>query len=1443
MVRPGGENRLTSEEPIMAKLHFGKWTLSALALAAAGAAPVPVAPQGRPVVPEGAPLASKPTPSQPLGGPDRYLSYVSTDKPIYRANEKVYVRAVLLNAATHQPLKDDQQAQAQVQILGPRGEVVSSGSAQSENSIVAFGWTVPEGAAGGEYTFKLTYPYQGYTPAERKFDVRIYRAPRLRNQITFAREGYGPGDNVTATVHSERAEGGFPANARVTVTARVDDRQVYTGPATIDAKGDCTATFPLPKAMERGEGTLAFAIEDGGVVETAAKTIPILLQTLDLAIYPEGGDAVAGVENRFYIEAKTPAQKPADLVGAILDSKGKQVAAVKTEHEGRGRFDFTPAAGETYTLKLSEPAGIAKTWNLPAAKAHGVSLQSVGNIVLKDKPVQLKLAATDAGAYKVTLRKRELDVAEPVTAVIRGGMNALASNVQFDLKPEIDGVLTATVWNEKGEPLAERLIYRQPSRIINVQVRPDQSTYTPGGTAKFDIYTTDENGKAISSLVGLTVTDDTVQELIEKRDQAPRLPVMVMLESEVRELADAHIYLDASNPKAPIATDLLLGTQGWRRFATVNASEFFAKNGDAGRRALAFKEAPVVALGARGGGGGFGGGMPLRAMAMAGAAAMPEAAEMNAAAGVDMAARDGAAMNGGGVDKAMQKAGAGELRLEEEVRKIAPPAAPVPPPAGGRGPAAAARPMVPPQAGQRQQGFAMDADVAADEVQGFAAGGLARRAAGPGALLIVREYAHALRPNWSPSDRSDFTETVYWNAGIKTDDSGRGSATFALNDSVTSFRIFADAFSRNGAVGSSSSTVNAVQPFFIEPKIPLEVSAGDVIELPIAAVNNTPGALNDFSLTVSGSGSLKIEAPKVDATLAASGRTRNIFKITVGSETGSMDLSIHASAGAFSDKVTRQLRVRPKGFPTQLAYGGLVDAGNSAKKQIMVPNSVVPHSMTTFAMVYPSPMANLTDAVAALLQEPNGCFEQTSSTNYPLAMAQMYFMTHQGVDPKLAAKGSELLGRGYQKLIAFECKDKGYEWFGGNAAGHEALTAYGLMEFNDMKKAGLPVDDKMLDRTTTWLISRQDGKGGFQRNARALDSFGGAPELTTNSYIVWALMQAGQKLDREANAVRDAAKGSTDSYVLALAANICAMNKDTENAKFFMNQLVKKQNKEGAVEGATTSITRSGGQALAIETTALSALAWMQDKDFAGQVQNSLKFLADSCKGGRFGSTQSTILALKAIVAYDQMNAHPKAPGQLALYIDNKVVGEPIAFTADSKGAITFGDFAPVLSPGPHTVDIRMTDGSEMPFTLGVKFNSVTPATDKQCKLDLQTSLKDGRLAEGGITEARVIVSNTTDKDAASPVAIIGIPGGLEVRHDHLKELVKAGKIDAYEVNGREVVLYWRQIKANAKSDISLSLAAAVPGTYAAPASRVYEYYTDEFKQWVDGTSVTITAK
>lgn len=87
----------------------------------------------------------------------------------------------------------------------------------------------------------------------------------------------------------------------------------------------------------------------------------------------------------------------------------------------------------------------------------------------------------------------------------------------------------------------------------------------------------------------------------------------------------------------------------------------------------------------------------------------------------------------------------------------------------------------------------------------------------------------------------------------------------------------------------------------------------------------------------------------------------------------------------------------------------------------------------------------------------------------------------------------EKLKKGYDRLLTFETSMKGYEWFG-KAPGHESLSAYGIAQFNDMKKVVNFVDDESIDRNTAWLITRRSSEklGKFMMNPEHLDSFGGS---------------------------------------------------------------------------------------------------------------------------------------------------------------------------------------------------------------------------------------------------------------------------------------------------------------------------------------------------------------
>jgi alpha-2-macroglobulin-like protein len=321
--------------------------------------------------------------------------------------------------------------------------------------------------------------------------------------------------------------------------------------------------------------------------------------------------------------------------------------------------------------------------------------------------------------------------------------------------------------------------------------------------------------------------------------------------------------------------------------------------------------------------------------------------------------------------------------------------------------------------------------------------------------------------------------------------------------------------------------------------------------------------------------------------------------------------------------------------------------------------------------------------------------------------------------------------------------------------------------------------------------------------------------------------------------VRQAAESTLNTYVAALAANVMLLADERGGAAALLDKLAGKQADDGSLKGATVSVIGSGGAALIIETTALGVLAWLEDPHYMSHVEKGIQYLAEQCKGGRFGSTQSTLLALKAIVAYDQSRAKPKAPGRLQLIIDGRAVGEPVAFDEQTHGAISLPKLS-VPAAGKHTVEVRMDGGSPMPHSVWTRFARLKPASAPECKLHLETSLSEQKLAEGAVTEVRVTVVNRTGETVPTPTAVIGLPGGLEVRHDQLKELVKAGTIAAYEVLGREVVLYWRALAAEARVTLPLSAVAAIPGDYAGPASRAYLYYTDEHKHWVEGLRVQI---
>lgn len=730
---------------------------------------------------------------------------------------------------------------------------------------------------------------------------------------------------------------------------------------------------------------------------------------------------------------------------------------------------------------------------------------------------------------------------------------------------------------------------------------------------------------------------------------------------------------------------------------------------------------------------------------------------------------------------------------------------------------------------------------------------------------VLREYAHQpVKKTDAQADdpRSDFTETVFWHPAVVFPD-GSVDVSFHLSQATTRFQVLVMAHSADGRIGSKTFEFASKLPFSIQPVVPFEVTATDKIVLPVELKNDTTKTGN-VELVASLGGMRQIDpldrnrvALKAKTDQVATSRGFVTLMADKDMVEGEARITIQARSDFGTDGVTRTIKIAPNGFPVEQAQSGLLE--KFADHEVTLPDHWVAGTLKLHVGVFPSTMSDVQKGLEAMLREPGGCFEQTSSANYPNIMILNYMKEADIANPELEKRAKAMIERGYGRLISFECRDpkeplkRGYEWFGGTAPPHEALTAYGLLQFKDMARI-MKVDDEMIQRTEKYLLGQRDGKGSFKRNSRALDTFGRAPEHITNAYIVWALGESGckEKLDLELKWLRDKAADSKDPYFLALVALAHMYQGENKEALEALKELKKLQKKEGNLVGTDQSITGSRGRDLEVETTALAVLGWLKANrpdEFQINLQNAVGWMNKQRGGmGGFGATQSTILALKALIQFTAANKKTVEAGEVHVQIGDN----PQLVSAFPKGAsepIMVEVPAAQLKPGKNRVKIAITGDNALPYTVSWSYQTLRPVNPAKAPVTLTAKLGKDAAAEGETVPLHVTVKNTSGQNQGMAMAIIGLPAGLTIpaRQDELKDLMrlrdndtKPGVISYYEIKGRELILYWRALQADQEVSLTLNLNGTIPGEYSGPASRAYLYYQPDVKFWTDPLKIAI---
>jgi alpha-2-macroglobulin-like protein len=1350
---------------------------------------------------------------------------VTTDKPVYQPGQTMYIRALALK----KPLLDAEAGtQAVIEVYDGKGNMVFRRYEKTNDfGIVSTPFKIANQVNVGTYKVAVKV---GETTTEKSLEVKPYQLPKFKLDTDLGHSFFLVGDTVDGQIDA-RYFFGKPVEGQVEVRAfamGVGVEEIgFAGGAT-DANGTFTFSLDLPSYMvgqpiEGGNGIVTFEVkvtDSAGNEVTKSKSVVIAQDPIQIVAIPESGQLVKGLDNNVLVFATDPMGQPIAAAMSITE-KG---ATVPNEILGEGIVKLTLRPNDTTQLKV-----IASTPNdtVTADLSLNLDAHNGGLLVRTDKALY---TVGESATVQAFLSGQSGKV---FFDIIKDGQTVLTKSVSVNdgeasLALDLDGSLVGDVLVEAYRVQEDasivrdkRLIFVRDANNLDINIKADKGQYLPGEEATLTFEVKDRMGEPQVAALGVQIVDEAVYAISENKPGLLETYFLIQeaLQTPNYQVKGAAFDISSIVTQAPDEPEV----------QTVAGAAFSALDVNAAASEISSWGAVQNAI--------------------PGLLSEHHNANLDIMRAFFLKLETHDALDEDNVEAKVEGQTVfydawGNLytfeirdrwdRWEADITS--------------RGPDELEGTMDDLKAKIRVLNKDIDGDMflesadSANEAPANDDGGMSEPMPG---------NAGGGNGTEGPKVRKDFPETLYYNPSLITDPSGKASVTLDMADSITEWRISTLANTADGVVGSTTGAVTVFQDFFVDVSFPATVSRHDEITFPVAIYNYLPEPQTvEISLksadwfTAQGSltQTLDLEPNQV---------TSISFPVKVD-KVGKHALTVTGMGSTMSDAVQRVVHVKPNGTRVDSTHSGMLEG--TVSHAVDFPADMVPDSQNLLVKIYPGIMAQAVEGLDSMLREPHGCFEQTTSSNWPNTLILDYMNITGQTNPEIELKATGYLNQGYQRLLTFECTGGGFVWFGDPAPANVILSAMGVLEFADMSRV-MEIDQDVIKRTADWVIADQKDDGHWTTNQGSEFATVHYDDAKTTAFVTWALAESpygDEAVSKAVSFLEPIAKAAdTDVYTLAMTANAFAA--DDPNASR-TQALLKRLSELAEVDdkglvswtykGSSQNYFGNNGGGVSpttIEVTALTVQAMVAANSYSDQVGGALAFLAGQKDGlGNYGSTHATILTLRAMIRASS-NKTEEGEGTVTVKLDNEVV-KTLEVTEENRNVFHQFELVDLVDPSKVS-DLEISyagTGKLMYQALWNHYEELPEVAVPGELLSIKISYDKTNLEVNDVVTATVTVKNLTDGQLDMPMLDLGVPPGFKVLGDKLKDAVSSQKILKYEVPGQQISVYLEKLSPGEVFTLSWDLQALYPVKAKTPPSSVYLYYDKESRADIAGQNIQV---
>ena len=273
-------------------------------------------------------------------------------------------------------------------------------------------------------------------------------------------------------------------------------------------------------------------------------------------LFPEGGDLIEGVTSAVAFKATYGNGFPEEVSGKVLED-GKEIADVFCLHDGMGRFMVTPKRGKEYRVILDDGRVIP----FPEIRSEGMTFRVVRN---NATGIDILVSAPDSTARGFAIVAKLHGI--PCSGAQGTVMGRQAVRLPKELFPQ-QGIVELTLQDGEGRPVAERLVFVNPEKRLNITAVTDEERYDLRQQGKVQVQVTDADGNPVRAELAVSIFDKAYLY----RPGHENILSHAFLSEQIRgDIFNPTYYFDERNADRLQALDLLLMTQGWRRYVWDN---------------------------------------------------------------------------------------------------------------------------------------------------------------------------------------------------------------------------------------------------------------------------------------------------------------------------------------------------------------------------------------------------------------------------------------------------------------------------------------------------------------------------------------------------------------------------------------------------------------------------------------------------------------------------------------------------------------------------------------------------------------------------------------------------------------------------------------------------------------------------------------------------------